>query len=100
MAMPLVRVGDVCIGVCSAHRRPKVVVITMISGEPTVITNGLPTGDLSAVGIASCGHPVVVGSCSFKTITAGKGVFRLGDSAIITGGTAVAVSGSADTLGG
>jgi hypothetical protein len=94
------RVGDVAVGSCSAHRRTLSVVVTWITGAPTVLTNGTPTVTSVGVGISSCGHVASVIGFSGSVRAEGAGIHRVGDSGSLPGGVVTTVSGSGNVITG
>lgn len=75
----IARVGDSTIGTCYAHEDPITVSGVIVSGEPTVITEGMPTARLGDTVVASCGHTGTIVSGSMKHFCGGMNVARLGD---------------------
>ena len=94
------RVGDISIGVCSAHRRTQIAVVTWVSGAPTVRTNGSPTVTAVGAGVSSCGHAASVISFSSSVRAEGAGIHRVGDSGSVPGGVTTTVSGSGNVITG
>lgn len=84
MAGGCCRVGDVGMGICThsshAPTLPFPYVVTFSMGNPTVITNGLPTVPLGAIGLSTCGHPTTALLASTSVLLSGLGVHRLGDT--------------------
>jgi len=94
------RVGDISVGTCSAHTSTRSVVVTWISGAPTVITNGLPAVTSVGVGISSCGHTASVISFSSTVTAESAGIHRVGDSGEVPGGVTTTITGSDNVFTG
>ncbi len=87
-------------GKCSAHKKTKTVNVTFLTGAASVLTNGSPTLNMTSIGIASCGHPVLVVSGSGTVFAESSGVVRVGDIVMTVGGTQIVLTGSSDTFAG
>lgn len=87
-------------GKCSKHKSTKTVTVLFVTGAGTVLTNGSPTVTLASIGIATCGHPVVVLTTSGTVNAEGSGVVRVGDVVATIGGTQVVLTGSGNTNSG
>lgn len=94
------RVGDISIGICTAHDSPKLAVVTWISGAPTVRTNGITTVTSVGVGVSSCGHSASVISFSSTVRAEGAGIHRVGDSGSVPGGVTTTITGSGNVITG
>jgi hypothetical protein len=97
--MSLVRVGDIAIGTCRAHRRTRSVIVTWVTGSPTVRTNGIPTVTSVGVGISSCGHTATVIGSSATIFSESTGVHGVGESCVLPGGVPTTVTGSPNVSG-
>lgn len=100
MTVPIGRVGDIGVGVCSAHKSPTPCIVTITTGAPLSKANGLPIATAISVGISSCGHASVVLSFSATSKAMRAGVHRVGDTGALPGGMYALVSGSPDSKAG
>lgn len=102
MGVPTTRMGDLGVGLCTAHGIPPVVAITtvMVQGIPTVISLGKPTSVIGSIGTCSCGHPCVaiMGAITVKATMIG--VHRQGDLQLPPSGSAVSIMGAPTVLTG
>ncbi|QRE00337.1 hypothetical protein [Burkholderia phage BCSR5] len=95
----VVRVGDLGFGICYGHDTPQNVTVEILTGADTVTTNGQPTGFVSSIGIASCGHTTEQLIGSENTFAMGPGVSRVGDMGQTSGpGNYEMMTGSDDTF--
>lgn len=94
------RVNDIGIGVCTAHVPPVPVVVTLVSGATTVLTNNLSTATSISIGTSSCGHTSTVITYSTTVMAEGGGVHRLNDTGSLPGGTYTVSVSSVDTFAG
>lgn len=92
------RNGDIAIGICPCHKRPKDWTATWVSGT-TVITEGQPRVNLTCIAIASCGHPVVALTGSSSVMINGSPSHRVGDMAQNCG-MGTTVTGAATVITG
>lgn len=100
MSTGIGRVGDIGIGVCSAHTSPRPVVVTLVTGAPTVNANGLNTATAITVGISSCGHATVVLTFSATARSEKAGLHRIGDIGALPSGIYTLVAGSSNSKAG
>ena len=87
-------------GKCSAHKRTKTVTVMFLTGASSVLTNTSPTLNMTSIGVASCGHPVLVVTGSGTVFAESSGVVRVGDVVMTVGGTQIVLTGSSDTFAG
>jgi uncharacterized Zn-binding protein involved in type VI secretion len=97
----LARIGDMGVGVCCCHSKPKcrhkIGFIILGSGDSQANSMGLARcGD---VVLATCGHPGVIVSGSSQTTTNSSGQAFIGSS-FVGCFTGVIVSGSSDVTTG
>lgn len=100
MSTGIGRIGDIGVGVCSAHKSPIPVVVTLITGAPTVLANSLQVATAITVGISSCGHTSVVLTYSAVATAEKAGYHRIGDTGALPGGIYTLVTGSPDSVSG
>lgn len=94
------RVGDIGMGICSAHDSPIPVVVTLVTGVPEIKNEGKDIATLISIGIASCGHTSIVATTSSIANAKGNGIHRVGDTGILPGGTYTLVTGSPNMMVG
>jgi uncharacterized Zn-binding protein involved in type VI secretion len=76
----IARMGDACIGICTAHKKPLPVNGVIVSGSPTVNIGGVGAARIGDTVISSCGHTGLIVSSS-PTISGGAmPLARMGDS--------------------
>ena len=97
MPIPIARIGDQFIGICSNHfPRPPIAITGVIENTPQDFVNDV--GELVAIdgasGQASCGHTGFVLASSILTYVNGIRIALLGDRVIGSGITANIVTGS------
>ena len=90
------RVGDTGEGTCTLHRDPVSIIATILTGTSTVDSAGIANATLASTGIASCGHPIVLTTCSSTVFHEGQGAVRVGDMGTTGGGSFVMTVGSGD----
>lgn len=78
------RVGDTTYGVCYGHKYPIVVTGKIISGETSIITEGMPTARVGDTVMADCGHTGKIISGGYRHICSGFPIARLGDKVVGT----------------
>lgn len=100
MSLPAGRVGDIGVGVCSAHKSPTPCVVTLVTGAPTSNANALSLATAISVGVSSCGHATVVLSFSAVSKASNAGLHRVGDTGALPGGIYTLVQGSPDSMSG
>ena len=100
MSSNVCRVGDLGIGVCSAHPAPIPCIVTLVSGATTAKTNGLATAISTTVGISSCGHASIAISFSSISKSEGCGQHRVGDVGALPGGIYTMITGSPNSRAG
>ena len=99
--MPAVgRVGDIGVGTCTAHPNPVGIQTVLITGSPTVLTNGQLTGYIGSIGVCTCGHNSVALTGASTVKATGIGVHRLGDIGQPPGGNYAMITGSPNTISG
>ena len=74
------RNGDMAIGVCPCHKKPKNWMATWVAST-TVITEGQPRVNVGCIAISNCGHTVVALSGSSTVMINGAPSHRVGDKA-------------------
>jgi hypothetical protein len=94
MTVAVGRVSDIGIGVCSAHKTPIPVVVTLVTGAPTARVNALPTATAITVGLSSCGHASIALTFSALAKAEKAGIHRVGDTGALPGGMYTLVTGS------
>lgn len=84
MAGGICRMGDTGMGGCTHASHAPLIPFpytTVFSvGTPNVLTNGLPTIVMGAVGLSSCGHPTVALLASTTVMANSIGVHRMLDT--------------------
>ena len=100
MSTGIGRVGDIGVGVCSAHKSPVPVIVTLVTGAPTVLANSLQVATAITVGISSCGHATVVLTYSAVATAEKAGYHRIGDTGALPSGVYTLVTGSPDSNSG
>ena len=100
MSKPKGNVTSVGIGVCGAHKNPKVVSVTWPAGEPTVLSEGAPTLTLGTVGVCSCGHPATALTSSATVFEGGVPSHRVGDVGLTGAGTYSILTGAFTVFSG
>ncbi len=93
----IARVGDTTFGICYGHQYPITVTGTIISGDTTIITEGMPTARVGDKVMASCGHTGTIISGGYRHICSGFPVARLGDKVAGTY-TATIISSATRTI--
>lgn len=94
------RVGDIGVGICTAHSPSKGVVTTLVTGANTVPVNQRKAATKISIGVASCGHISVVITHSLTGRAEGQGAHRVNDTGLIVGGTYTMVTGSPNSFVG
>lgn len=92
------RNGDMVIGTCPCHKKPKVYQATWVA-TTTVLADGQPRVNMQCIAISSCGHPVTPVSGSATVMIEGSPAHRVGDSAMNCG-MGTTVSGSPTVITG
>jgi len=87
------QVGDVAVGICTAHTTPIPFVAPIVTGSPIVTTQAGGVATVGSIAVASCGHAFVVVTGSATVTAVGLGVARTGDLVVGTG-SGVIVSGA------
>jgi hypothetical protein len=91
------RVGDIGVGICPCHRKPKSYVTVFSTGASTVLTNNRISCIIGTIGIASCGHPTVALTGSPNVLHQNKPAHRIGDTGANCGPYTV-ITGSPNTF--
>lgn len=73
--------GSIGNGLCPNHPPlpPVSYQTVLVTGAPTVLTNGTPTGIVSCLGVSSCGHTTIALIGSVTVISNGQPTHRVGD---------------------
>lgn len=100
MSLPVGRVGDMGVGICSAHKTPIPCVVILTTGAPSVGSNGLQVATAISVGVSSCGHSSVVLTHSITAKSEMAGIHRVGDTGALPGGIYTLVTGSPNSKAG
>jgi uncharacterized Zn-binding protein involved in type VI secretion len=91
------RVTDVWAGKCCCHLGCTGMSGVIVSGDNTVLINGLPSARMTDLVVGNCGHSGIIVSGSNTVTASNLAKSRLGDS--VTGCTqGVIVTGSPDTM--
>jgi len=93
--------GSIGNGTCPNHPPSPPISYTtvLVTGAPTVLTNGTPTGILSCIGVSSCGHSTIALVGSATVISNGQPTHRVGDIGI-NFGQYVLTTGSPNVFAG
>lgn len=85
MPRPVARIGDVCVGICYCHKRPRPMVGHIISGNPKHLdqNHNPPLSRIGDIVLGACGHTGVIITGNFKAIDLGSPYAHIGD--IFTG---------------
>jgi len=83
--LPIARMGDMTIGVCTNHRYPQTEYGYIITSQMTVIANGLPVARVCdmAITYAGCGTGIII-SGSNKVFVSGLPMARMGSQFVGT----------------
>jgi uncharacterized Zn-binding protein involved in type VI secretion len=98
---PISRIGDVAVGICCCHSRPRCRPQTgvIVSGAGTVLAGGAPVARIGDLVVAGCGHTGIIISGSGTVIVQGSPAARIGSS--FTGCfTGTIVSGAGNVIAG
>lgn len=77
--LPVGRMGDLAIGVCTCHKHPINVTGTIMSMCSNVLVNGKPIGRMSDIILTSCGHIGTIISGSSSVLANSMPIARMSD---------------------
>lgn len=77
--MKIARIGDKTQGICYAHDTPLSIGGTIITGSPTVKSEGFGIARLTDIIVSECGHTATIVSASSNSKANGLGIARIGD---------------------
>jgi len=102
MATPHAKLGSIGNGFCPCHPPfpPVFYTTTIIQGQPTYLTNGMPTAIIGSIGISSCGHSTVAITGSSTHLSTGLGIHRLGDTGANCGNYSIVAGVSPNVISG
>lgn len=93
-------VGSIGVGSCPRHRRVTSYTTIIVSGAPTVLSNGAQVAQAGvSIGVSSCGHATLALTGSVSVRAEGAGVHRVGDMGR-NFGPYILTSGAANVLAG
>lgn len=75
----IARIGDKTLGTCYAHRTPITVNGTIITGSPTVKSQGFNVARLGDAILSDCGHKSKIVTASSNSRANGLGIAKIGD---------------------
>lgn len=73
------RIGDRTQGICYAHNPPLSIGGAIITGSPTVKSEGWNVARLGDIIVSDCGHTSTIVTASSNAKANGSGVARIGD---------------------